>query len=611
MLSSLPESLDETYERMLCNINYYLIEDARRILTLLCFAQRPLTVPELIEGVAVEIHNSVGLNPKRRLQDSNGIRDICGSFISIGLDTDHTTKNRHEKESIPTVRIAHFSVQEYLESERIRHQKAAMFSLTSATAHAEIAQICLIYLLEPGLSRSKLQASILEEYPLALFAAKYWYYHHQKLAEPAPGVEDCILRLFQRRDSFVTWIRLDDVDLPIANLQFNRPLSNIPTSVYYASLLGLDPTLHELLNSEELESATTSALLLASTSKISKRINAPGGRYGNALQAASFSGHDIVVQMLLDRGADLNLQGGQYDYALQAALFKGHDKVVQLLLNRGANINAQDERSVSALQVASQRGHKQIVKMLLDKGAEINAQGGRFGSALQVASQRGYKQIVKMLLDTGAEINAQDGRFGSALQAASYEGHEQIVKMLLDKGAEINAQGGRFGSALQVASQRGYKQIVKMLLDTGANINAQDGYYGNALQAALFSGHEQIINMLLDKGVDINARGGPFGNALQAASFSGHDKVWQLLIDNGASVNAEELGIALQEASCQGHDKMVQLLIDNGAKINAEKLDHTLQSAERRGYDKVVQLLRNHEAALRREPSATDGCEDA
>ncbi|KAL8991075.1 MAG: hypothetical protein Q9169_007954, partial [Polycauliona sp. 2 TL-2023] len=55
VLGSLPESLDETYERMLCNIDGYLAEDARRILTLLCFASRPLKVEELIDGVAVEI----------------------------------------------------------------------------------------------------------------------------------------------------------------------------------------------------------------------------------------------------------------------------------------------------------------------------------------------------------------------------------------------------------------------------------------------------------------------------------------------------------------------------------------------------------------------------
>ena len=45
------------------------------------------------------------------------------------------------------------------------------------------------------------------------------------------------------------------------------------------------------------------------------------GEYGNALQAASVSGHEKVVQMLLDQGADVNAQGGEYGNALQAASF--------------------------------------------------------------------------------------------------------------------------------------------------------------------------------------------------------------------------------------------------------------------------------------------------
>ena len=39
-------------------------------------------------------------------------------------------------------------------------------------------------------------------------------------------------------------------------------------------------------------------------------VNAQGGGYGNALQAASSGGHETVVQMLLDKGAEVNAQGG-------------------------------------------------------------------------------------------------------------------------------------------------------------------------------------------------------------------------------------------------------------------------------------------------------------
>ena len=68
-------------------------------------------------------------------------------------------------------------------------------------------------------------------------------------------------------------------------------------------------------------------------------MNAKGGDYGNALQAASNDGHKEIVQLLLERGADVNAQGGYYGDALQAALNNGHKEIVQLLLGRGANMN--------------------------------------------------------------------------------------------------------------------------------------------------------------------------------------------------------------------------------------------------------------------------------
>ena len=53
----------------------------------------------------------------------------------------------------------------------------------------------------------------------------------------------------------------------------------------------------------------------------------------------------LTMQMLMDAEADVNAQGGYYGNALQAALVKGHDKVVQILLNAGADVNAQGAES--------------------------------------------------------------------------------------------------------------------------------------------------------------------------------------------------------------------------------------------------------------------------
>jgi ankyrin repeat protein len=52
-------------------------------------------------------------------------------------------------------------------------------------------------------------------------------------------------------------------------------------------------------------------------------------------------GYGKVVQLWLDKGANINVQGARYGNALQAASIEGHEKVAQLLLDRGTVANAQ------------------------------------------------------------------------------------------------------------------------------------------------------------------------------------------------------------------------------------------------------------------------------
>ncbi|KAJ7278295.1 ankyrin repeat domain-containing protein [Mycena rebaudengoi] len=152
-------------------------------------------------------------------------------------------------------------------------------------------------------------------------------------------------------------------------------------------------------------------------------VNAQGGYYEHALQAASVEGHEAVVQLLLNRGADVNAQGGRLGNALQtasfngnalggvsgtalqAASYRGHEAVVQLLLNRGADLNAQGGYYGHALQAASYEGHEAVVQLLLNRGADVNAQGGRFWTALQAASTNGHEEVIQLLLANGALPN--------------------------------------------------------------------------------------------------------------------------------------------------------------------------------------------------------------
>jgi hypothetical protein len=101
------------------NIHPEPIDDAKRILTWLCFSLRPVTVQEIVEGPMVEPGENSGLNGDRHLQDPNDVVGICPGLLSMSsredqpsLDSDDASLDSNQAFQAPLVRVAHLSVQE-------------------------------------------------------------------------------------------------------------------------------------------------------------------------------------------------------------------------------------------------------------------------------------------------------------------------------------------------------------------------------------------------------------------------------------------------------------------------------------------------------------------
>ncbi|KAM0125328.1 hypothetical protein ACHAO1_010650 [Botrytis cinerea] len=222
------------------------------------------------------------------------------------------------------------------------------------------------------------------------------------------------------------------------------------------------------------------------------------------IQLVGVGEKEEIAKLLLDRGADVNAQGGEYGNALQAAAWKGNQETVKLLLDRGADVNAQGGYHGNALQAAAWIGNQEIVKLLLDRGADVNAQGGRFGNALQAAAWKGNQETVKLLLDRGADVNAQGGYHGNALQAAAEDGNQEMVKLLLDRGADITIQPRSANrlSMLHVCVASGSMTALKLILDAGGTIHldTQDQSGQTPLHVAVEKRDILAAKYLLERG---------------------------------------------------------------------------------------------------------------
>ncbi|KAK1715632.1 ankyrin repeat-containing domain protein [Colletotrichum lupini] len=195
-------------------------------------------------------------------------------------------------------------------------------------------------------------------------------------------------------------------------------------------------------------------------------VNILGGLHGNALGAASFRGHQDVVQLLLGHGAFANAQGGEYGTALVAAASAGHEYVVKALLEAGADESlAPDGDDVLVCAVCA--GHENVVRILLDKGTKVTQR------ALESASEYHLPRVNDALL---RKIPAEDAvEFCSnALLSASKQGEYDIARALIDKGACFTKEDRMHRTALLLAAENGHEKLFELLIQRGAYCDGVD-----------------------------------------------------------------------------------------------------------------------------------------
>ncbi|KAF7976642.1 hypothetical protein HWV62_5961 [Athelia sp. TMB] len=605
-LNSLPKGLDETYtqifERSDCP------HQLEKLLQWLVFSERPLTVAELAEVLAIDLNMGEVpfYDPDLQCKKPAIIWGICNGLVT---------------EFEGTVKLAHFSVKEYL-LVRIKSKAEAHLSTSEQLSHSMIAEDCLAQLLHfdgPSILDWEHPGSIYLDhinslFPLFQYAAMNWVSHLHLSGSTSihrPQLQTLLLRMFRLPSTtwsyaLLSWVRLQnlaidaDPKMRYSSTVLRRSLDSftkVPallpldaSPLYYACFAGSFHAVQYLVDN-------------------GADLNAVGCEPSTRpLLVASQEGHLAIVRLLLDKGANVNLVGGAYGTALHVASAEGHLEVTRLLLDRGANVNVEGGDFGTALQIASVCRQVKLVELLLDRGADVNVDGGYYGTALHIASVNGHVELAKLLLDKGANANVKGGHYGTALQAASAGGHVELARMLLDKEANVNAKGGHYGTALQAASAKGRLKLAKLLLDKGGNVNIEAGVQGTALQLACGGGHVELAKLLLDKGagVDSDATIFNFGTALQVASGKGDLDIARLLLDNGANVNVEggNYGSLLQAAIAANNLQLAKLLLDKGASVDVEGGDQgsALQLASAGGHVDLAKLLR--------ERGAVDSCDD-
>ena len=404
ILEELPESLDETYERILKEIRKPNKGHAHRLLQCLVAAVRPLEVKELAEVLAFDF-NTEGI-PKLNLgwrweDQEEAVMSACSSLVIIVKDGESRV-----------VQFSHFSVKEFLTADRLAEpiRDVSLYHIRLEAAHTILVRACLGILLQLD---DRIDRDRMKNFPLARYAAQYWA-RHARVENVTSRIKDGMESLFDAdRPHFATWLWIfNEEKLWGRSMSALRPGKPDTVPLYYAAMLGFRDLAEHLIV------------------KHPEHVNARGGEEVTPLHVAASTGHSDILSLLVEHGADMKGQGKYGDTPLHRASEKGRVEAGQVLLNLGADIDIQTEGRSTVLTRAATWGHVEFARMLLDRGAMIDAPGNMDRTPLHWAVLRRRTEVVRLLLERGADAHVRDKIGKTPSELASKYGYQEIVELM-------------------------------------------------------------------------------------------------------------------------------------------------------------------------------------
>jgi ankyrin repeat protein len=453
ILEELPETLDETYERVLRDINKANRHHAYRLLHCLTVAIRPLRVEELAEVLAIDFDRALqgGIpksNPDWRWADQHqAVLSTCSSLITIVDDGDSQV-----------AQFSHFSVKEFLTSDRLAcsSENLSRYHISLKPAHTILAQACLGVLLRLGDGVNRHNA---KDIPLAEYAARHWV-DHARFEDVASNIRDAMEYFFDAdKPHWAAWSRVYNIDQYWDWFSIRREVG-VASPLYYASLCGFYDVVKSLI------------------CKHPDHINACGGRMAVPLVAALRGKYYDLAELLHFHGADVNVRGGAGYTPLSVASGVGRGDIALWLLDHGAepNIRETSPSNWTPLHYAVYHGRLEAARTLLEYGADVNARSTMRRTPLHGAaspwSHDNQTDIMQLIFAYGADVHARDDRGSTPLHGPPSGSFGvwtvESMRLLLKHGADIDARDNNGRTPLHVAQEKGFSELVEFLSEQGA-----------------------------------------------------------------------------------------------------------------------------------------------
>jgi len=444
VVDSIPGTVDDAYTTILEKSPNKPL--AKKLLHIVVAARRPLTLGEMNiamnVGDEIRSYDGLGLESEDRFRIT--IRNLCGLFVSV-IDSKIFLLHQTAKEFLITksnAAASHTDVQPQLGFWK--------HSLEPEKSDSILAEACISYLL----------FLVFEEAPLIVYKENEEDENEEDENEEDENEED------ENEED-----ENEENERVMRYCEEHKFLHY--SSLYWVTHFREAVCIDEALPNMALDICGTGTKRLQTWFTVFRASQYRSSYFGMTdLMVTSHFGLVLLVQLLLDKGADQSNTAEQGWTALHWAAQEGHEPVTRLLLDREADVSATDEQGWTALHLAAREGHEPVTRLLLDREANVSATTERGWTALHLAASRGWEPVTRLLLDREADVSATNELGSTTLHWAASRGWEPVTRLLLDRGANVSATNELGSTALHWAALGGHEPVTRLLLDRGANVSA-------------------------------------------------------------------------------------------------------------------------------------------
>ena len=419
-LEDLPETLDKTYERILRNIHPNLREYAFRLLQWLCIAESPIDIENVMDAFAASMGEEPHFDPDARFVSSDKVLALCPGLIFVVVANSRSFSTGNHNMHKDCIEIAHYSVKEYLVSDRLpaAPDPLCKFRIQEPLANLAMAKTCLVYAIW-GPHQSDFQSGFVCSF--AQFARLQWHDFYQKAEKGS--------RLTELAISYLTRKKGHSLD------------GNIDAAMGFAIENGLDDIERYLLDHYR-PSVDPSLALLANC---------------NLMEFPSLD----FVDFWIEQGADVNAlsvnQRLPHAYPLGSrplhfAAYGGNVALAQALLQHGASREARNAEGLTPLMALLRPpGHLEIefIKLFWFDGAEKSLDRSLQNLLHQASILQPHsgdevlmRELVIWLLNRGVSPHSKDCEGDTPLHKAALWSNTIAIETLCAATARLPEYGG-------------------------------------------------------------------------------------------------------------------------------------------------------------------------